>query len=85
MTSNSLKKHVASGVLVLVSAFALASTVVMLTTPVYAGDDCNWLPCTAQEDCGKSCFCNRPTGLCYLNEPQESGVTRPYPRSSRTR
>jgi hypothetical protein len=25
---------------------------------------CNGLRCTTQEDCGRSCFCNRPSGFC---------------------
>ncbi len=28
---------------------------------------CGGLDCTAQEDCGSKCFCNRPTGKCYVN------------------
>lgn len=28
---------------------------------------CEGLTCTAQEDCGSKCFCNRPSQTCYLD------------------
>ena len=32
---------------------------------------CEGLACTAQEDCGTKCFCNRPSGFCYLDQEGE--------------
>jgi hypothetical protein len=31
---------------------------------------CEGLACTAQEDCGSKCFCNRPSGFCYLDQEE---------------
>lgn len=28
---------------------------------------CEGLACTEQQDCGSKCFCNRPSGFCYLD------------------
>ena len=32
-------------------------------------DECAGLGCYAQQDCGSYCFCNRPSGFCYLDAP----------------
>lgn len=29
---------------------------------------CAGLQCTAQEDCGSKCFCNRPSGGCFADQ-----------------
>lgn len=29
---------------------------------------CEGLACTEQQDCGSKCFCNRPSGFCYLDQ-----------------
>lgn len=31
---------------------------------------CEGLACTEQQDCGSKCFCNRPSGFCYLDEQE---------------
>lgn len=44
---------------------SLTFTFGQLTTKAQSQPACAGLQCTAQEDCGSKCFCNRPSGGCF--------------------
>lgn len=43
-------------------------TVVQLAMAQTQPPACVSLACTAQEDCGSKCFCNRPSGGCFADD-----------------
>lgn len=44
---------------------SFAFSVGQLTIKAQTQPACAGLQCTAQEDCGSKCFCNRPSGGCF--------------------
>lgn len=56
--------------LVTLLAGSAAVSLGQLTVPAKAAP-CEGLACTEQQDCGSKCFCNRPSGFCYLDQEGE--------------
>lgn len=52
------------GLLVITIALSVGHLTTMAQTDP---PNCSGLPCTEQQDCGTSCFCNRPNQQCIAN------------------
>jgi hypothetical protein len=48
-------------------ALGLLSGEAFMLRASFVESSCDGLQCYDGSDCGTACFCNRPSGYCYLN------------------